>query len=370
MNGAETTAAQPAPAVNGAAAAAVPTETAPATNGAAVEAPAAAVDSLSPVVWMPAPTGGDPSPAVHDDPGRLVDRNYIAARGTRWERYAYHHIASQIKKDVIAERRRLGALYLEATRDDPHGSLVRIGRDSGQGMADLSEVPAVQLGMEEALSICATRDESTCPSKGSLIFLASSKGEFNNASSLAQLAVSPALIRPITEYFGMLPILWGFDINRAASHELLETTSHMYHFDPEDISQIKVFIHLNDVKDKETRPFTAMPAPISERVSQVTGYATGRMTDEQVYAVAEPGQETVFLGPIGTAVFCDTNRCLHFGGRPGANIRDLIVLYYSMPTTTWLPLYPGDGTPRTLARQMTPVEGDPFSEALLGRTLI
>jgi hypothetical protein len=315
------------------------------------------------------PPPGNASSLVHDDPGLLVNRQYIATCGTRWERYAYHHIASQIKKDAIEERRRLGELYLEMTKVDPHGSMVRIDPAIGQGTADLSEVPAIQLGIEEALSICATRDESKCPSKGSLIFLASSKKEFGHTSSLAQLALSPTLIRPITEYFGMLPILWGFDINRAASMELLETTSHMYHFDPEDISQIKVFIHLSDV-DTQTRPFTALPAPASERVSRELDFAIGRLTDEQVYSVARQGDEIAHLGPIGTAVFCDTNRCLHFGGRPGPNIRDLIVLYYSMPTSTWLPLFPGDGTPRYLTGQLEPVKDDLFSAALLGRTLI
>ncbi len=126
---------------------------------------------------------------------------------------------------------------------------------------------------------------------------------------------------------------------------------------------------MNDV-DAQTRPFTALRADYSERVSKALNYAKGRLTDEQVHSVVGRGHETTFLGPTGSTAFCDTTRCLHFGGRPGTNLRDLIVLYYSLPTATWLPLYPGDGEPRILVPHLNPIEGDPFSAAVLGRNLV
>jgi hypothetical protein len=132
---------------------------------------------------------------------------------------------------------------------------------------------------------------------------------------------------------------------------------------------MKVFVHLNDV-DEQTRPFTALRADYSERVSKALNYAKGRLTDEQVHGVVGRGHETTFLGPVGATAFCDTTRCLHFGGRPGRDTRDLIVLYYSLPTATWLPLYPGDGEARILIPMLTPNEADPYSAALLGRALV
>ena len=327
------------------------------------------VGKLSAAAGVAAPVAAGPSAAVRDDPGKLADRAYIAARGTRWERQAFHRLAARIKRDAIEERRRLGAQYLELHRDDPEATRASIDQVTGLGAADFSDSPTVRAAIDEARRIVATKDPATSPSKGSLIFLASSQEDFDDDSALTRLALSPLLVSPITRYFGMLPILWGFDINRASSDDLIESSSHMYHFDPEDLSQMKVFIHLNDV-DAETRPFTALGADVSQQVGETLKYAIGRLTDERVHSVAGRGHETSFLGPAGFAAFCDTTRCLHYGGRPGRNTRDLIVLYYSMPTTTWLPLAPGDGEPRYLTPKLHPRDDDPFSAALLGRTLI
>jgi hypothetical protein len=327
------------------------------------------IRTVAPTADGEASASGGPSPAVRDEPGKLADRGYIATRGTRWERRAFHDLAARIKEEAVAERRRLGDQYLKAHPASPDGAPVSIDPVTGLGSADLSKETLVQAAIEEAHRIVASTDPATCPSKGSLIYLASSQDDFDDGSALTRLALSPVLLRPITEYFGMLPILWGFDINRAASDDLIDTSSHMYHFDPEDLSQVKVFIFLNDV-DAETRPFTALRADLSVQVAERLKYAIGRLTDDQVHSVVGRGHETSFTGPIGSAAFCDTTRCLHFGGRPGRNIRDLIVLYYRMPTTTWLPLYPGDGEPRILTPHLTPRADDPYSAALLGRALV
>lgn len=320
-------------------------------------------------VTPPAPVAVGPSTPVRDAPELLIDRAYIANRGNRWERRAYHQLASRIKQAAIAERQRLGAEYLKQHAADDDTAAVTVDKVTGLGSADISKNPLVRIAVEEAQRIAATRDPATAPSKGSLIYLASSQEDFDDNSALTKLALSPVLLRPITEYFGMLPILWGFDINRASSNDIIDTSSHMYHFDPEDTTQLKVFIPLQDI-DKETRPFTALRADLSTRVAESLKYAIGRLTDEQVHGVVGPGHETSFLGPTGSAAFCDTTRCLHFGGRPGRNIRDLIVFYYSVPTTTWLPLHPGDGEPRILIPHLTPKSDDPYSAPLLGQALV
>ena len=70
--------------------------------------PARIVRKLSSTVGGPAPVVGGPSAVVRDDPGKLADREYILARGTRWERVAFHQLAARIKHDAMDERRRLG----------------------------------------------------------------------------------------------------------------------------------------------------------------------------------------------------------------------------------------------------------------------
>ena len=102
------------------------------------------IKQLSPVVGGAASGVGGPSPVVCEDPGKLADRGYIAARGTRWERVAFHQLASRIKQRALSERRRLGAQYLEAHADGPDAGRVSIDRVTGLGAANLADVPVVR----------------------------------------------------------------------------------------------------------------------------------------------------------------------------------------------------------------------------------
>src|SRR6266536_2038140 len=113
---------------------------------------------------QPAVVAG-PSTRVRDEPETLLDRTYIANRGNRWERKAYHQLASRIKQGAIAERERLGAEYLKAHADDVEAATVTVDRATGLGAANLSTNPLVQAAVEEAQRITATRDPASCPSK-------------------------------------------------------------------------------------------------------------------------------------------------------------------------------------------------------------
>src|SRR5215212_3406101 len=120
------------------------------------------VKKLSAAAGVTAPVVGGPSPAVRDDPGKLADRTYIAARGTRWERIAFHRLAARIKHCAIDERRRLGAQYLETHAGAPDAARASIDRVTGLGSANLSDSPIVQAAIEEAHRIIATKDPAAC----------------------------------------------------------------------------------------------------------------------------------------------------------------------------------------------------------------
>jgi hypothetical protein len=53
-----------------------------------------------------------------------------------------------------------------------------------------------------------------------------------------------------------------------------------------------------------------------------------RYSDDVVYQVAQRDDAISLLGPPGTAMFVDTNRCLHFGGRSTGHDRLLLVAQY------------------------------------------
>jgi hypothetical protein len=299
----------------------------------------------------------------------LRNRKYIRTKGTQKERQAYHQLARTSKQEIFNARKKLGDEYIAKHLEDVIDRNLTIDRDRGIAISSLQGYPAFEAALLEAKEQIDRREKDKVPSKGSLDFIASSKKDFDSNSALAKLAIDPNLIVPITLYFGVLPILFGFDINRASSQEILDWSSHLYHLDPEDTSQIKVFIYLTDV-DEETGPFTALPADLSRVVAKRFNYKNHRLKDKDVYRAIGYGGEKVCLGETGTAIFCDTNRCFHYGGRIENRERYVLTIYYSLPTSTWFPLFPGDGECRNLVPLLHPDPNDSFEKALLGRELV
>lgn len=295
----------------------------------------------------------------------IGNRDFIRERGTREQRIQFHQMARLRKAEEIEQRTAMGRMYTRLFRRLPGNRNIHIDEASGFTTKNLSHTRQMQRVLKEARAIMKAKEDENHLSKGSITFFASAKKDFDNNSEIAKFARSPTVLLPIIEYFKMMPILFGFDINRADSNELLNWSSHYHHLDPEDTMQIKVFVYLVDV-DEETRPFTALPAYLSQRVANKLNYTVGRLTDEQVAKVVGPNQEKAFVGPAGTIVFCDTNRCFHFGGRPGKYIRDVLVLYYSLPTSTWFPLDENDGVARNLTPLLRPRKWNPFDRLVVG----
>ena len=299
----------------------------------------------------------------------LIDRNFIRTKGTSDERKLYHEFSSFIKCDILEARQKLGQEYINKNLDKVIDKNFAIDRDRGIGITSLSGYPPLEAAFSEARQIIQQRVGKSLTSKGSLDFIASSKKDFDSNSAIAQLVLDPNLLVPITKYFGVLPILFGFDINIASNREVLEWSSHLYHLDPEDTTQIKVFIYLDDV-DENAGPFTTLPADKSKIVAEHFNYTVGRLKDEEIYKVIGYGHEKVCLGTTGTTIFCDTNRCFHYGGRIKERERYVLTIYYSLPTSTWFPLFDGDGERRNLTPLMYPAEDSEFEKALLGYELV
>jgi hypothetical protein len=312
-------------------------------------------------------SSGNPSKTL--SPELVLNREYVRMKGNYAQRSFFHNAALYIKKSTMDERRRLAEEYIRQYAGTELDIGVEIDRTKGYADADLSDREDVRAVLREANEVIAKKAAAATSTKGSLLFIASSKKDFPPSSKLAQFVLSPLLVLPVTRYFGVLPILFSFGINRADSSDLLLSSSHMHHIDPEDTTQIKVFVYLVDV-DEETRPFAALAADLSDQVRIARNYTSQRLTDEQVSEIVGPGRDKRFLGPAGATVFCDTNRCFHYGGRPGRNIRDMLSISYSLPTSTWFPLWPGDGERRDLTAVLRPRKDDPFDKALLGHELI
>jgi hypothetical protein len=231
------------------------------------------------------------------------------------------------------QRRLLGELYL----NDYVGcrSATVIDRKVGFALNCAPVLPIIGEVLTEARTMIAMRNGALVRSKASLDYLTEA-ADYDQSSAAVRFAWLPEVLAPIIRYFGMLPILNDIFVTRASAKELLRKTSHMFHADNVvDMTQMKILMHLTDV-DEDCGPFHALPAHLSQIVVSRRGAKEGRIADEEVKDVVGRGQASPSVGPAGTFSYCDTTRCLHFGGRPpspGKPVRELLFIRYVLPTS-------------------------------------
>ena len=146
--------------------------------------------------------------------------------------------------------------------------------------------------------------------------------EFCLHPALLQLLVSHPFLDAAITYLGAVPRLAGARLCWSPKNET-NLSSQLYHFDYEDLKQVKVFINIFETNEDQG-PFTFLPADISERVQGSIGRVIGRVHDEKIYEGGGRNQEVKLVGPAGSGAFVDTCRCLHYGSR--LNQRDRVVL--------------------------------------------
>ena len=160
---------------------------------------------------------------------------------------------------------------------------------------------------------------------------------------LVDFALSDRMLKPVTQYLGMVPFLTRVDLVYSVSRGTDDKIeSQLFHLDHEGLRQVKYFIYVYDVDEPEG-PFTFLPADTSFRVvNDVRTWRkkhgggrdveSRRYLDEEITAVDAAQDIVAVKGPAGSGVAVDTSRCLHLGSRvsPGAF---RLVLYLQYCTT-------------------------------------
>lgn len=146
--------------------------------------------------------------------------------------------------------------------------------------------------------------------------------EFCRHPALLRLMVSRQIVDAVAAYLGTVPKLTGARLCWSPENATAQS-SQLYHFDYEDLRQIKVFINIFETKEDQG-PLTFLPADISDKVQRSIGRVLGRVQDERIYEGGGRDRELKVIGPSGSGVFLDTSRCLHYGSR--FNRRDRVVL--------------------------------------------
>jgi len=275
------------------------------------------------------------------------------------DRAAIHERLAGEKAEAIEARRDLGRAYLEQ-----HGDGIVVPPE--RAVATASMVDESRAARDEAVQLAAGRKAKI--DNGSLEYPVLGH-EFAADGEIIRFGIDPRVLAPVVRYCGMVPILFNAFVTRAFRTELLPTSAHHFHLDPEDVRSFKVFVHLTDV-DEGSGPFHALPAELTQKVLDAVDYrGIGFLEDAQVDEVVGFDNVVQVLGPAGTVAFADTTRCLHFGGRPraaGQPVREMIVYQYLLPTSV---LFTGEKAhgARDFLHQLEPT-GDAVWDALIGAT--
>lgn len=162
------------------------------------------------------------------------------------------------------------------------------------------------------------------------------------SSPLISLATHPALVEPIAEYLGMLPVLREIDLAYSPNKVYVRGKSQNFHMDQEDYRAVKVFLYISDITE-QSGPLCAIPAKASREVYDallaqgVIQRRNHKLDDEVIYRHVSPERVCVLTGESGTVSMVDTSSCWHYGSRPGNQPRRVVFFGYVTPFSTKLP---------------------------------
>ena len=176
----------------------------------------------------------------------------------------------------------------------------------------------------------ATPDEAET-SKSQLMQHLLDKNSLSLESDHIQFGLREDILRAVTEYLGIAPVIEHIDIWHSFFHGKDEwDNSQLWHCDSIDTAQIKIFLYSNDV-DEDSGPLTVLSAEASKRVRDAIDYqyvGESRVPDEVINKLVKPEEIHPIVGPAGTCVFVDTSRCFHYGSRVRASASSRIITLY------------------------------------------
>src|SRR4029079_13922739 len=128
-------------------------------------------------------------------------------------------------------------------------------------------------------------------------------------SPYLDFALDERVVAPVAAYLGVVPVLTDVDVWYSAHHPKAPKSSQLWHLDHADTTQIKVWIHVDEI-DAPSGPLTVVGAGDSSEIADANDYDFGdsyRLADDAV-----PDDRCVaFEGPAGTVDFLDTRRSCH-----------------------------------------------------------
>ncbi len=213
---------------------------------------------------------------------------------------------------------------------DPRDGYVRFGPGA---LAGAEEVLA--LAQDERARLRARLESPEPASAGGrrLVRELGSDALLARQPQLVDFALSDAVLRPVLEYLGEVPVLAriSLPLSRPVAGEAEPVSFQRFHVDNDDLRHVKLYLHAQDV-DARHGPLCFLPAQTSERVLRALareGRPVGpasTFADAEVFRHCERGELVTLGGPRGSGAFVDLSRCLHYGSRVEAGAERLLLV--------------------------------------------
>ncbi len=213
----------------------------------------------------------------------------------------------------------------EIIRNSPYAKL--IDRDKGYYLFSPDFLPEIAPAVAEAAALFENRRAILATDDAKKPFFANimTADDVEACPAIMTLTQHPAMFEACAGYLGTYPKLRTVGVYVSMANTSLRQ-SQMFHYDTNDLNQIKCFINVSDVSEKNG-PFTFLPADKSRALN--LRWRGGRQKDENVLAKVNTDDLIALEGSPGTGGFIDTSRCLHYGSRCREGYRLVIMIQYT-----------------------------------------
>lgn len=221
-----------------------------------------------------------------------------------------------------------------------------ISKVKGFGFIDLGRDPLLMKAIEHSSAVLETEAFKDRIKTAKKPFLINYKIDLLDLrhEPLLRLATCEKLLAPVSEYLGCVPILASIAIWFSPNKEFHEGRSQMFHIDGEDYKQVKCFIPIKPITEKNG-PLNIISANESKRIYRrlkrigKIKRRNKKVSDELVFSHSELKKSTPLLGNVGRVFFVDTNSCYHYGSRPSPEPRYLLHIHYHSPFAVTMPVW-------------------------------
>jgi hypothetical protein len=283
---------------------------------------------------------------MHDTAAHIVDNaplryrisrkvNLFLAKKLKVPRLPAIRIARAV--NIIARpfsqvQRRRAAEAISAARAGTKPTIV-IDKKEGYAFTSPQQLPELGPAIAEARAIYQEAADKQAldrveggTSRKAFMMQAAEGAAMSRYTDIMRAAVARPLIDAVSDYLGEVPILGNITIMVSVPNES-QVGSQLYHLDFADEKQVKLFIYVDEVT-KDNGPFTFSPIGVTNELVKTYKYDRGRLTIDQVEKAVGPGKEIQVTGPGGTALLCDTSRCLHYGSNRNKTTRIVLLIQY------------------------------------------